>query len=512
MRCRRLFVGVLTTSLMLATASCASDDGDGAASSMSPNSADVSSPPTSVASSSSSNAPSPTSPPATLATSTAGSSSALVATDCAPPAATGRTSSIEVWSEAGRAEDFVAEVVDRFNAGQTAVAAHLAFTGTRQEILDRLRTGRRPDVVVQGIDGLINLDDAGVLVPLERCLAIDPSISADDLLPIAMATYQREGRQLAMPVMVSTPVMYFNVNRLRAAGLDPANPPQSLTELRAALEALVADGATGGLVYEDARWFVTEWAAQLGIELFAGSNGRDAPVVYRDVKAAPGLTDPKLLAALDELNAMAVAGLIAEPRPDPSKVADLQALISPTDPAALDIHTSGSASFVYDFVEAKNDPSLEVGIAPIPGPGSGSLVGGVGAMCLARLGGDPWNCWQLISALVSPEEQARNGTVGYAPVRRSALTQADLVEAWTRRPGLRVAYDVLAAVNPTSSALQPVVGPPETLDWRLQWLGEDITGHRRSTTEAINAALDDIVRATTAYADQRRSTSATAQP
>jgi sn-glycerol 3-phosphate transport system substrate-binding protein len=252
--------------------------------------------------------------------------------------------------------------------------------------------------------------------------------------------------------------LVYDVDRVRRAGLDPESPPTSLDELRHAVEQMVTTdaAATGLALYDTATsWLIDQRAARSGSVLAEPDNGTLGGVVDRFV-----FDTPENRAALRWLQQMHADGLVAWFGLNASSFDNLVALVGP-EPAAMTLHTSGALGDVLSLVEAGPWGDVTMGVAPLPGPGVGGLVGGGGLWLLDRA--DPARhgaSWEVVEALLKAEALAAFvGATGYVPVRASVLEEPLLLEVWERRPQLRVAYDQLAAtsVSPATMGLQ--VGP-----------------------------------------------------
>lgn len=81
-----------------------------------------------------------------------------------------------------------------------------------------------------------------------------------------IALGQRNGIQVAMPWSLSNPVVFYNADMFAQAGLDPANPPQTWTQIREASIAIKEKTGNYGLYIQEPGDF---WAQQALIE----SNG-----------------------------------------------------------------------------------------------------------------------------------------------------------------------------------------------------------------------------------------------
>jgi len=92
-------------------------------------------------------------------------------------------------------------------------------------------------------------------VMADERLRLDPAA----LVPgVASAFADAAGRLLAMPFNTATPILYYNKDAFRHAGLDAERPPRTWVEMASVLGALVDSGMTCG--------YVTAWPAWVLIE------------------------------------------------------------------------------------------------------------------------------------------------------------------------------------------------------------------------------------------------------
>lgn len=76
-----------------------------------------------------------------------------------------------------------------------------------------------------------------------------------------------KGRLAALPVALSTPVLYYNKEAFRKAGLDPANPPRTWWEVQQAADKLFDAGSRCP--------YTTSWPAWVHIDNTSAWNGAD---------------------------------------------------------------------------------------------------------------------------------------------------------------------------------------------------------------------------------------------
>ena len=202
------------------------------------------------------------------------SSRGRCATHVDDPAAPVRVVVWEIFGgdEAPRVFDgFVAE----FSAAYPGIELVVESISGANELLVTLQStppAEWPDAVVASPQAMRRLVDTGRVVPPGECAG--GARLEDGLLPVVRELYRYDGTAQGVPYGVSTPVLVYDAAELRAAGLDPADPPTTLDELAAASAQLVASGASPhGLI-------VTDWYAHY--LLLSGAVQRDEVVVEPD--------------------------------------------------------------------------------------------------------------------------------------------------------------------------------------------------------------------------------------
>lgn len=379
----------------------------------------------------------------------------------------GSTQEVVVWHALSNdAKLKLEELTDRYNASQSGVTVRLETRGNYVETLRALADvspSERPDAVLADQKSVRTLFDSDLTIPPQECSA-DGLPPFDDLLPVIEATYSLDGELLATPYNVSTPVLMFDPAKMRRAGLDPADPPSTLEELSAANEAVVAsEAAPYGLVAWDGYgpWFVTQYNSRRGELSGSPANGRTGdPVDLVD------FTTEEIVASFDWLRNEVQTGRAVWIGGNPSGIDDLLKGVDPAEGAAFTFNTSGAIGDLTRVLEAGTFPGVELGVAPLPGPGEGALVGG-GAFWLLN-SGNPERvgaAFDFVSWLLQPLQHDEFTTyTGYAPVRRSALDEPALVAAWDLNPALRVGYDQLVDLPGDATRAGPAWGAGDEVD------------------------------------------------
>lgn len=148
-----------------------------------------------------------------------------------PPAAPAVVPAVELAHNLGPAGEVrLQEVVDRYNRE----------TGSQLKLV-RLGKGDRPAalnlVVRYDVDDV--LTQPKQFAPLHEVMAkagqpLKQELAAD----VRTGVTDAKGRFVALPLVYSTPVLFYNKNAFRKAGLDPEQPPQTWFEMQGMLDKL----------------------------------------------------------------------------------------------------------------------------------------------------------------------------------------------------------------------------------------------------------------------------------
>lgn len=368
------------------------------------------------------------------------------------------------------------------------------------ELLDTLQatpSEEWPDVLLASPQALRRLVDSGRIVPPLECPA--GARLEDGLMPVLRTLYRFDGALQGVPYGVSTPVLFFDRAEVRAAGLDPDDPPATLAELTAMSRQVVTSGASPhGLV-------LTRWYAHY--LLLSGAVQRGELVVTPDNGRAEGPTTAQFdtrgaRASLEWMLDVIATGGGLWIGPVPSGYEDLIRIGDPVDGATMAVHTSAAIGDVLAVIEVGSFPGVELGIGPMPGPGRGATVGGNGWFLVDH--GDPRRvgaAFELVEWLSEPSRLAMlAAATGYVPPSLSVTAEPVLVAAWAEHPQLRVAFDQVFSQPPTSAAAGPLFGPSREVDEVLFEFSSALVESGDSVADLL-ARLDDEVNALLAQYD-----------
>lgn len=145
------------------------------------------------------------------------------------------------------------KLVDRFNASQN---------GPKIVIRDRRwNEGSVPHMMILGEkDAAQLLSGAPRYRPVFQVMK-EAGERFDTLRPPAMMTptpLDPSGRLIALPVALSTPVLYYNRNAFKDAGLNPDTPPETWQDLQKALTSLYSAGQACPYTTSHPAWILVE--------------------------------------------------------------------------------------------------------------------------------------------------------------------------------------------------------------------------------------------------------------
>ena len=223
-----------------------------------------------------------------------GTLAGLFLTLCAAPALA--ATEIEVWhSMTGVSADTFGALVQKFNDQQKAVHVSLVFKGdgakTVADALAAMKTSTAPDLVEVDDEQSEELFAShGVVKPMYEVLEMVHSPDFNFFLP-ASVTFMRDdkGKLMGFPYQASVPVLLYNRDAFKKAGLDPDIAPATWRDLQKTLLVLQDEGRGYECSYttSEQSWIHIENLSTVHGDTFASKdNGLDGPgavLTYNDL-------------------------------------------------------------------------------------------------------------------------------------------------------------------------------------------------------------------------------------
>ncbi len=366
---------------------------------------------------------------------------------------------ITFWHGLNReSEASLQALTDKFNAEQSKVRVTLVNQTGYQEILRKwvagLKTNDLPDVAQLEDTATQQMMDTQSIVPVADCIAAD-RYDTSDFVDRVLQRYTVNDTLWPMPFNVSNPVLYYDQNAFTAAGLDPAEPPTTLDEVRAASEKIRDTGYESGFGMKINPWYLEQWAAKADTLYVNRENGR----AERATKAV--FDDTTGQESFRWMQEMVNSGL-ARTNPDggPNAFDNLLGIRSKV--VGMTIDSSAALGTISQALVSGEAGSVKLGVGPMPGPeGVGGVLVGGAALYMSKSSSPQKMAatWEYVKFLVEPKSQAEfAAATGYVPIRKSSVNEPVLVDRWNSEPGYHVAYDQLLSGKDDIATAGPVIG------------------------------------------------------
>ena len=381
-------------------------------------------------------------------------------------------------------------LVDQFAASHPSIQLEVAYIDG--PVLDRLRhttVDAWPDIALLTPQALRQFMDSGALIPPPEC----HGSSGAELLPVVRAAYSVNGVLQAEPFGVSTPVLFFDSNEMRAAGLDPTDPPITLAALSAASRQIVSSGASPhGLVVYDwfANFLIHQGAAKRGELIGTPDNGRKGEPFTVHYESPSNVADMTWLHDVVAHDGAVWTGGI------PGGIEDLVRIVDRVDGGTMTIHTCAALGDVISLLDAGSFPGVEIGVGPMPGDAPGGAVGGTGLFEFDH--GDAQRAGaaaQVVQWFTQPSSVAQYAAAtGAVPSSRAAADQPSVRAAWNLHPILEVAYQQLASEVGSVVTAGPLYGPEGIVMSLMNSMTSEVVVDGRDPADAL-AGLTTSVNA-----------------
>jgi sn-glycerol 3-phosphate transport system substrate-binding protein len=181
----------------------------------------------------------------------------------------------------GPLEPWVKDLAEGFNKTQTQYKVNAVYKGNYTEVMTgaiaAFRAKQQPHIVQVFEVGTATMMAAkGAVKPVYELMAdagekFDPKA----YLPAVTGYYTTaDGRMLSLPLNSSTPVLYYNKDAFKKAGLDPNEPPRTWPEMGDYGKKLQAAGYPCGFSSQWQQWILLEnYSAWHNVPIGTKQNG-----------------------------------------------------------------------------------------------------------------------------------------------------------------------------------------------------------------------------------------------
>lgn len=348
----------------------------------------------------------------------------------------------------GEAITKMVEDFNKLNEGKIHVSTE--FQGTYDDTITKIKAagmGALPADVVQIYDiGTRFMIDSGWAKPMQEFIDGE-SYDISQIEANLAAYYTVEGKLYSMPFNSSTPVLYYNKDAFREAGLDPEKPPTNFDEIFEVAKKLEKKDDAGnitryGFGMGNYGWFFEQWVGKQGEHYVDNNNGRGVEPATKVVFDENG-AGADILGVWKKMFDEGVFEYLGQGN-DNAK----QAFISGSIAITLE-----STAALKSLLQNVGD-SFELGTGFFPSINADDKGGvSIGGGSLWALATDDEAkeaaTWEFIKFMISPETQAYwNAQTGYFPVTVATHDLDAFKENVKAFPQFQTAIDQLHSTAP----------------------------------------------------------------
>ncbi|MZQ86143.1 extracellular solute-binding protein [Paenibacillus sp. 5J-6] len=426
----------------------------------------------------------------------ASSSTAPASTTAASTAPTKAAEPVKViwWhSMSGELGQAVDKLVADFNASQKDVQVQAVFQGTYDESLNKMKasmdTKSGPSLIQVYEIGSRFMIDSKAITPVQKFVDAD-KFDLSQLEENILNYYKVDDKLNSMPFNTSNPILYYNKDMFKAAGLDPEKPPTTYEEVAKAAQALSKDGKAGAsfAIY---GWFMEQFFAGQGAEFLNNGNGRTAAATETTLNSEAGLKTLSWWKGMVDNKSVMNLGR----KTDDTKKAFLAGQV------AMTLDSTASLRGIVTGAEGK----FQVGTSTMPKPADakdgGVVVGGASLYILNNKSeAEQKGAWEFIKFLTTPKTQAWwNVNTGYFPITKKAYDEQLIKDNLAKYPQFQTAIDQLHNTKANKATQGAVMGVfPEARQLVETAIEEALTG-KKAPKDALDAASKSIAEKLAAY-------------
>lgn len=390
------------------------------------------------------------------------------------------------------------KIADDFNASQSDYKITPVYKGNYTETLTAaiaaFRAKENPAIVQVFEVGTATMMAAqGAIYPVYELMAdAGEPFDPDDYLASVTGYYtDTEGNMLSMPFNSSTPVLYYNKDIFKKAGLDPEAPPETWPELADMAQTIIdSDAATCG--------FTTGWQSWVQLENFSALHN----VGFASKANGFGGFDTEL-AFNSPLHVTHVQALADWKNDGVFKYGGRRSDSAPLFYSGeCAMYMNSSAAYAGVTANAK-DFEFGVGMLPywpqVNGVPQNSIIGGATLWVLRGRPDDEYKgVAKFFSYLSSPEVQAWwHQQTGYLPITLAAFELSEKQGFYDENPGTDTSIKQMTLNPPTENSkglrLGNFVQIRDVINEELEtvWSGE------KTAKEALDRAVargNDLLR------------------
>ena len=356
----------------------------------------------------------------------------------------GRTEAVFWHAMSGSGQESLDAIVKQFNESQDQYTIKAEYQGTYEEALTKLKsvggTDNAPAIIQTFEVGTKYMIDSGFIEPVQSFIDKD-KYDTSKLEKNILNYYTLDNKLYSMPFNSSTPVMLYNKDAFKEAGLDPEKAPETFKEIKEAAEKLTKKKGKNteryGFSLLNYGWFFEELVATQGGLYVNNDNGRAGDATEAAFNGEEGL---RVFKWIDEMNKAGTYGNFG------SNWDDIRAAFQ-SGKTAMYLDSSAGVTTTVETAP------FDVGVAYIPyseeAERNGVVIGGA-SLWMSKGNDDEKKkaAWEFMKYLQTPEIQAKwHVDTGYFAINPAAYEEDLVKKKWEEIPQLKVTVDQLQSTK-----------------------------------------------------------------
>jgi sn-glycerol 3-phosphate transport system substrate-binding protein len=384
--------------------------------------------------------------------------------------------------------DRVNKIAADFNATQSLYKVVPVFKGSYAETMAAAiaayRAGHAPAIVqVFEVGTATMMAAAGAIKPVYQLMAdaAEPFYPRVYLPAVTGYYSTADGKMLSLPFNSSTPVVYWDKQEFKKAGLDPNKPPKTWPETFADAKKLRAAGVPCGFTSAWVSWVQIEnFSAWHNIPLATLANGLEGPGATLEFNNPTVVRHIADLAAAQKDNSFDYSGRTSEPT---AVFVSGRCGMLQDSSASYGIIKRG-AKFDFGVTELPYYPD-------VPGAPQNSIIGGASLWVMAGQSPAAYKGVAKFFTYLSgvPVQEKWHEDTGYLPITLAAYEATKKSGFYARNPGTEVAVLQMTRKPPTENSRGLRLG---NMVQMRDVIAEDLEAAFSGKLTA-KAALDDAV-------------------
>jgi len=337
------------------------------------------------------------------------------------------------------------ELVRQFNDSHPSIKVVPTYQGDYTTAMAKVYSAIAGNAVpnVAKLGGAPLLGSSGSILPMTDFTSKDSSFDIQKFYPSFLEYNTVGGVLWSMPFNNSLPILYYNKDLFKAAGLDPENPPLNVEDLLVAAKALTLSTDSSGMptqwglnTREDTHWYLSAFFLENGAKIVSDD---EKQVLYNS---------PEAVAMLEMWNKWVNVDKVMPPNQHTEAQSDFLA-----GKLAMLLSSSSSANSI------QKDATFPVGTAMFPAVGDTrkAPLGG-GSLVIFKNEDERIRSasWEFVKFMVSEKSSIYlTQNSGYIPIYKDAAGWPEIQALISENPARKAAIDSLpyAVSIPVFSAL-----------------------------------------------------------